>query len=69
MVIEHRKVHDIIMQAKKAEPLSEKEYMYITPTREELLGMRYNREEAVVDKVSGKEGKVIGGIKEAVITG
>ena len=68
-MIEHTKIHDLIVQAKKAEPLSEKGYTYLTPSREVLLGMKFERGEVIVDTITGKGGEVIGGIKEAVVTG
>uniref|UniRef100_A0A6H2A1X2 Uncharacterized protein n=1 Tax=viral metagenome TaxID=1070528 RepID=A0A6H2A1X2_9ZZZZ len=69
MEIEHSKIHDIIVKAKKVEPLSEKEYRYKTPSREVVLGMKFDRGEAVIDRITGEGGEVIGGIKEAVVTG
>ena len=69
MEISHSKIHDLITQAKKKEPLMEKEYRYSSPTREEVLGMRFNRGETIIDLETGKEGEVIGGIREAVVTG
>ena len=67
--ISHTRIHDIITQAKKAEPLSEEEYRYMVPSREEVLGMRYKRGETIIDKVTGKEGEVIGGVRAAVTKG
>ena len=69
MEISHSKIHDLITQAKKKEPLMEKEYRYTSPTREEVLGMRYKRGELVIDKETGKGGEVIGGIRETVVAG
>jgi len=67
--ISHSKIHDLIMQAKKAEPLSEKGYTYSVPTREEVLGMRFDRGEHIIDSITGKEGEVIGGTRAAVTEG
>ena len=69
MEINHRKVHDLIVQAKKKEPLSEERYRYITPTREEVLGMRYKRGDDIIDLETGEGGEVIGGIRETVTKG
>ncbi len=69
MEISHSKIHDLITAARKKEPLSEKAYEYKALTREQVLGMKYNRGETVVDRVTGKEGEVIGGIRETLVTG
>ncbi len=68
MEISHAKIHDLITRAMKVEPLAEQEYEYRVSTREQVLGMRYNRGEQVIDRVTGKGGEVIGGQREAVIT-
>jgi len=69
MEISHSKIHDLITQAKKAEPLTEKEYRYTTLSREEALALGFLPGEWVKDKESGKRGEVIGGTRETVTTG
>lgn len=69
MPISHSKILDVITQAKKAEPLYEKGYSYKTPTREQALGLEYNRGEVIIDKVTGKGGEVIGGTRGTVTQG
>jgi hypothetical protein len=69
MPVNHSKILDSITQAKKAEPLFEKGYSYKTPSREQALGLSYDRGEVIVDKVTGKEGEVIGGTRAAVTEG
>ena len=69
MKISHSKIHDLITQAKKAEPLTEKEYRYTTLSREEALALKFLLGEKIIDRVTGKGGEVIGGTRETVTTG
>jgi len=69
MEISHSKIHDLITQAKKAEPLTEKEYRYTTLSREEALALGFLPGDRVIDKESKKGGEVIGGTRETVTTG
>jgi len=69
MPVSHSKILDSITQAKKAEPLFEAAYSYKTPSREQALGLSYDRGETVIDKVTGKGGEVIGGTRAAITKG
>lgn len=69
MEIRHSEIHDIITRAKKAEPLTEKGYLYKTLSREEVLALSYLPGERVKVKESGEGGEVIGGTRATVTTG
>lgn len=69
MEISHSKIHDIITQARKAEPLSEKGYSYKTLSQEEALALGHLPGDKVIDKETGKGGEVIGGTRATVTTG
>jgi len=66
MVISHSRIHDIIARAKSKEPLAGKEYHYKPLSREEVLALGYTKGERVKDKITGKGGEVIAGIRATV---